>query len=325
MTLLAPLLEREAIGPNLVGHFGSMLIAAVKHPAMLIYLNNDNNFGPNSKIGKKGNGKGLNENLAREILELHTLGVNGGYTQNDIIELAKAISGWSVSRPDREEEIKLGGFHFRQRGHEPGKRKILLQHYNKTDLSQGEAILQDLARHPRTAQFICDKLARHFVSDIVEPSLIDKLVKTWLATGGHLESVYMTLIDASESWDNRASKFKTPYDFLISSSRAAGLDIWPDNKLYYSLSQLGQRPFSAGSPAGFPDTREHWDGADALFTRIEWSAQFSKRFRKLNALDIANTALADTLSTHSRQQLQRAESQEQALALFFMSPEFQQR
>lgn len=326
LTLLGPTLEREAVAPNLFGQFEDMLIAVTQHPAMLLYLNNEQSFGPNSKIGKKRKNKGINENLAREILELHTLGVNGGYQQADVIELAKAISGWSTARKNKADEIKRGGFNFRPTGHEPGARTVLGKKYTEEGLEQGVKILRDLARHPATAKFISTKIARHFAGDIPPNSLIERLEKTWLKTEGNLKSVYTSLVNSPEVWLRSVSKYKTPIEFFVSAHRAFGKYDSTPQVTTSSLTRLGQRPLNAGSPAGFPDTGNAWDGADALYARIEWSALVAKRNRrKINARSIATTAFGDTLSDRTRLAINRAESQEQAIALFLMSPEFQRR
>lgn len=322
MKFLAPTLEREAIAVNLSGRFDNMLIAVISHPAMLIYLNNEQSFGPSSRIGKRNARRGLNENLAREILELHTLGVNGGYTQQDVIELAKAISGWSVRR--KNEKTDRQGFVFRARGHEPGKRILLGRKYNSGGIDQGRAILRDLAVHPSTARFVSTKLARHFISDAPAETLVEKMTKRWLATGGDIREVVITLIDSPEAWQATQQKYKTPRELLISAGRAAGPGRLSPRASLVSLTELGQKPFSAGSPAGYGDTAADWDGADALHARIEWAAQFSKRSRR-NAIEMAEQSLGALMSKDTRRAILRAESQQQARTLLVMSPEFQRR
>ena len=178
MAGLSATLEREAIAPNLFGNFESMLLAVEQHPAMLIYLNNEKSFGPNSRISKRHK-KGLNENLAREILELHTLGVNGGYLQEDVIELAKAITGWSVFNPQKERNT---GFTFRKNGHEPGTRILLGKRYPNEGIEQGENMLRDLAMNPATVKYICYKLAHHFVGEAPLQSLLNNMENTCVKT-----------------------------------------------------------------------------------------------------------------------------------------------
>jgi uncharacterized protein (DUF1800 family) len=321
MTGLSATLEREAIAPNMLGNFGDLLLAVEQHPAMLIYLNNEKSFGPNSRMAKKRK-KGLNENLAREIMELHTLGVNGGYTQHDVIELAKAITGWSVKRPDKEKDT---GFIFREYGHEPGTRKLLGKSYPQDGLSQGQKMLTDLAMHPATAKYICYKIAHHFVSDIPSNTLLDKMENTWMKTEGNLTQVMNTLFDSQESWQAGTKKFKTPRDFVISTHRALSEKNIVDKWLLSSLTNLGQQPFNAGSPAGFSDDYQDWLGGNALMARIDWSARVSQSRKRVNTEEVMNSTLGDSISMNTYQAVMRAESRQQALTLLLMSPEFQWR
>ncbi|MBT6579055.1 MAG: DUF1800 domain-containing protein, partial [Cellvibrionales bacterium] len=193
LNVLAPLLEREAIAPHLFGRFEDMLVAVIKHPAMLIYLDNTRSMGPNSKVGLKRKKRGLNENLAREILELHTLGIDGGYRIGDIQTLAKAISGWSVSSP---KEAQQKGFVYRKDFHEPGQRRMFGKKYNERRATQqGERILRDLARHPSTALFVSRKLAQYFISDNPSDALVNSMAKKWKTTNGDLRAVIITLVE----------------------------------------------------------------------------------------------------------------------------------
>ncbi|MCM2680351.1 DUF1800 domain-containing protein [Echinimonas agarilytica] len=319
MVALAPTLEREAIAPYLTGSFEQMLLAVSQHPAMLIYLNNEQSFGPNSKMGKRG--KGLNENLAREILELHTLGVNSGYTQTDVVELAKGLSGWSVARPKKD---KRTGFIFRDRGHEPGTRTLLNSSYPESGVKQGQAMLKFLANHPKTAQHLCTKLARHFIADQPPTSLVEKLTQTWQRTQGNIKAVIETLIDANESWQTQRQKFKTPREFVISTMRAVGMQKTTERQLIQSLKTLGQQPFKAGSPAGYSDVASSWAGASAMMARIDWSAAVAAQ-QNFNAERILAQTLGLSVSDNTYRSVLRAESREQALTLLLMSPEFIRR
>ena len=321
MTGLSATLEREAISPHLLGDFAEMLLAVEQHPAMLIYLNNEKSFGPNSRMAKKRK-VGLNENLAREIMELHTLGVNGGYTQTDVVELAKAITGWSVKHPKRD---KGTGFIFRPYGHEPGTRTLLGKAYPHKKISQGEQMLRDLAMHPSTAQYVCQKIAQHFVGDNVPDTLIAKMQNTWLENNGNIKEVMVTLFSAEEAWLNEPQKFKTPREFVISTYRALGPKQVKNKMLFYSLDNLGQKPFNAGSPAGYSDDKSHWLGASALMARIEWSSLLSEQFPRLSSEKIMTTALGESMSQNTYQLVMRAESRQQSRTLFLMSPEFQRR
>lgn len=319
---LAPTLEREAIAPHLFGQFEGMLIAVTQHPAMLIYLNNQNSIGPSTKYAKKN--RGLNENLAREILELHTLGVNGGYTQQDVTELAKGITGWSVGRPGKDEQQ---GFVYRYNRHEPGERLLLGKTYAEQGLGQGKEMLKDLAKHSSTAHFVCTKIVRHFISDQPNPELVEHLTRTWIKTDGNLKAVFQALIKHPLAWQEQQRKLKTPREFVISSYRTLANKKLPIKFAFNALNQLGQAPFKAGSPAGYSDFTEDWNGASALMNKINWVAKLStrKNLRTLNIQETINNSFADTLSTHSYQMVTRAESRQQALTLLLMSPEFLRR
>ncbi len=321
MVGLAATLEREAIAPNLLGDFGDLLLAVEQHPAMLIYLNNEKSFGENSRIAKNKS-KGLNENLAREILELHTLGVNGGYSQQDVIELAKGITGWSVKNPKKE---RSAGFIFRQYGHEPGNRKLLGKDYPQKGIAQGQQMLRDLAMKPATAKYICYKLAHHFVSENPPLSLLAKMEATWLKTQGNIKQVMFCLFDADESWQESAQKFKTPREFIISTHRALAASKINDKALLATLTTLGQQPFQAGSPAGFSDEQSDWQGPSALMARIDWSALMSSYRKRANAEKMMKLTLGQDVSERTYQSVIRAESRQQALTLLLMSPEFQRR
>jgi len=319
MSAFAPTLEREAIGPNLLGSFNDLLMSVIKHPAMLIYLNNEKSAGNHSKLARKG--KGLNENLAREILELHTMGVNSGYNQNDVIALANGISGWSVKRPKKS---KSGGFTFLRAAHEPGNQTLLGDSYRQQGVEQGEAMLERLAKHPATVSYICRKIVTHFISDDPDPVLVNKLITRWQQTNGNIKQVMFALIDAQESWLPAQNKFKTPRDFVISSLRL--LDSKPKNTqmIIRTLSLLGQGPFKAGSPAGYGDTMSHWDGANALMTRIDWAAKLAnaRNAKKMSGVEPQLMAL---MSSRNYTMVMRAESRQQSLTLALMSPEFQRR
>lgn len=322
MRLYAPLLEREAIAPHLSGQFVDMLLAVEQHPAMLTYLNNEKSIGPDSPQGKKSK-KGLNENLGREILELHTLGVNAGYTQTDVRELAMAITGWSLVGP-KDDGF---GFMFRERTHQPGTRKVLNKNYSQPGVAQGEAILKDLAIHSATAQHISFKLARHFVADKPSEKLVAAMKKTWLATKGNISEVMKTMIEHADAWLPEQQKYKTPREFIVSVFRALD-SLEPVKleklKLVQGLRALGQEPFNAGSPAGYGDTASNWDGADALMARIEWANQLAAHI-KTPPVDLITAALGAQLSENSLKLIKRAESRQQGLVLALMSPEFQRR
>lgn len=325
MRFLAPTLDWDAIAPNLMGQFSTMLIAVASHPSMLLYLNNERSIGPNSSQGKKNKKRGLNENLAREILELHTLGVNGGYTQAEVIELAKALTGWSIAKSSKKKEYEAdNAFIYRELTHEPGSRHMLGKNYtsNIKPAEQGKQILNDLARHPSTAEHLCFKMARHFISDNPSKKLVKAMKETWLTTDGNLKSVVTTMIKSNYSWSDHKQKYKTPREFIISAYRAMSIDKVPSNQLISSLRHLAQTPYQAGSPAGYGDERVNWDGANALYAQIEWAAKLARQQRQHPITTITNTALKDQLNDQTKLIVNRAESQEQAISLFLMSPDF---
>jgi uncharacterized protein (DUF1800 family) len=339
---LAGAMEREAIRPRVMGDFSDLLLAVEKHPAMLLYLDNAASIGPNSKaasfLARRAKGRGrkvdINENLAREILELHTLGVNGGYTQTDVTTFAKAISGWSVGGQDNGRRFaKLGfdngtpgEFLFRDAFHEPGAKALLGQRYSQDGLRQGEAILRDLAVRPATAKHLAWKLARHFVADDPPPAVVERLMKVWLDSRGNLAKVYEALVDAPEAWDRPFAKFKTPADYIYSSYRALALRVPEGRRALQPFETLGQRHLNPGSPAGWPDTSADWDGPSALLKRIAWADVLAQRVGTgRNARELAPQLLGVTLSGETATAIARAESGAQALTLLLSSPEFMRR
>lgn len=337
---VAGLYENEAIRPHVSGRFVDMLLAAEKHPAMIVYLDNQRSVGPSSTLGKRANRRrsnqqtGLNENLAREILELHTLGVDGGYNQQDVTTFAKVITGWSIGGATdrgRFSDGTPGTFEFREAIHEPGARTILGRRYSQQGVKQGEAVLRDLATHPATAQHIATKLARHFVADDPPPSLVKRLTNAYLDSGGDLSTVYDAMIQAEESWQPGFTKYKTPHDFVISTLRA--FSALPRTRssnrprfVIEALDLLGQTPYKPGSPAGWPDTADHWGGADALYKRIEWSNTVARLVGgSANPVELGDAVLGDAFSARTRKTISRAESLPQGITLFLASPDFQRR
>ncbi len=331
---LAGSYELEAIRSNVLGNFKDMLFAVEQHPAMLLFLDQANSMGPNSLAATRRNKRkpnkksGLNENLAREILELHTLGVRSGYTQEDVTEFAKALTGWSIAKKKGKQRLIVGqnGFAYRPNIHEPGTRKLFNKTYAQTDHAQAIAILNDLAVHPATAQHIATKLARHFVSDHPPQSLIDKLATSFLKTDGDLKQLYTTLINAPEVWQSSAVKFKTPWEWVISSLRGFGQRDLKKIKMAQLMKQLSQPIWQPGSPAGYDDTAAAWASPSALMKRVELAQRYSKRIgRRLDARKLVDTLLLGEISEASRTQIMRAESPSTALALLLVCPEFLRR
>lgn len=323
LAILAPTLERDAIAPNLFGQFADMLIAVEQHPAMLIFLNNERSSGPNSPMGKKM--RGLNENLAREILELHTLGVDGGYTIEDIKQLAMAISGWNVNRNNKRYK---SGFIFRSKAHEPGIRNILGKSYAAGGVNQGQAVLRDLAMHRQTAEFVSYKLAQHLVADKPPQALVAAMTKTWIKTEGNIKAVVTTLVKHAQSWEAEAKKYKTPREFIVSALRAVNSEKVTDQTLLKvslrALIQMGHKPFASGSPAGYSQLNRDWIGSDALMKRIDWVNFISKRTAFAPQV-LASRVFDSQLSPLTVKLLAGAESRTQGLAMLLLSPEFQRR
>lgn len=314
-------LEREAIRPNVMGKFEDMLLAVARHPVMLAYLDNIQSVGPNSRGGRFKD-VGLNENYARETLELHTLGVNGGYAQDDVIALAKILTGWSVDRTS-------GAFTFRKAAHEPGAKTLLGERYSKAGVSQGESALKGLARHPSTARHIAEKLARHMRADAPPDTLVERLERTFIKTNGDLGALSRTLIDSPEMWEADQAKFKTPNEFIVSALRAlnaGGPDSPVPDRLALSFDLMAQRPFFAPSPAGWPDGAADWAGPSAVKQRLEWSQQIAAMAGgKANPAQLGEAVLGDLLGETTRFHVAGAESGAQGLTLMLMAPEFQRR
>jgi uncharacterized protein (DUF1800 family) len=339
---LAGAMEREAIRPLVTGNFADLLLAVEKHPAMLLYLDNASSIGPNSTAAKfvarrgKGNARkvDINENLAREILELHTLGVTGGYTQTDVTTFAKAISGWSIGGQDHGRRLaKLGSdngepgeFFFREPAHEPGSKTLLGRRFSQVGLRQGEAILRDLATRPATAKHLSTKLARHFIADDPPPAVVERLAKAWLDSRGNLMKVYEALVESPEAWEQPFAKFKTPADYIYSAYRALDVPVPAGRRALLPFEALGQRNLDPGSPAGWPDTSADWDGPSAVLKRIAWADVVSQRLGNgRNAREVAPRVLGATLSGETATAIARAESGAQALTLLLASPEFMRR
>jgi uncharacterized protein (DUF1800 family) len=339
---LAGTLENEAIRPHVNGRFVDLLTAAVKHPAMIVFLDNQLSAGADSAAARLVAARfaaphgspvgprrqfGINENLAREILELHTLGVDGGYTQQDVTSFAQIITGWSVGGGDgRLAGGDVGRFYFRDNLHQPGAKAFLGKSYPQYGEAQGLAVLADLANHPSTAHFIATKLVRHFVADDPPAAAVERVARAYRESRGELPRVYAALIDAPEAWDNQLRKFKTPEDFVFSTLRA--LDVAPQKpqEVIRSFELLGQRQYTPGSPAGWADTAKSWDGPDALMHRVVWAARIAERFEQgQSALDVAASCLGGFARPDTLTALKRASSGSQALALLLMSPEFQRR
>jgi uncharacterized protein (DUF1800 family) len=321
-TIQAGAYEREAIRPHVLGKFVDLLTAAETHPAMLTYLGNAASMGPNSVAGINRD-RGLNENLGREILELHTLGVRTGYSQDDVLSFAKVITGWTTYVPDLPE--RGGEFLFYQRMHEPGPQTVLGKAYRDNGLEQGRAVLQDLARHPATALHIATKLARHFVADDPPEALVETLRKRFVETDGDLWQVSRALVEAPEAWAQEQAKLKRPSEWMMSYMRAAG---FPGNArlLTPTLTRLGEPLWRPPAPKGFPDREGDWiDGIAHRLDTANSIAQNPQNVERIDPKAMLETALGPLASADTRAAVNRAESKQQAIALLLMAPEFQRR
>jgi uncharacterized protein (DUF1800 family) len=317
--------EGDAIRPNVLGRFEDLLLAAVRHPAMLLYLDQARSTGPNSRLGRRANGQGLNENLAREILELHTLGVRSGYTQEDVTELARALTGWTLPGEDVLDGAP-STFRFVAAMHEPGQRKLLGRNYPDDGEHQARAILHDLATAPATARHIATKLARHFVADIPPPALVQRLSDAFLRSGGEMRSVYRELLAAPETWAAGGGKFKSPWDWTISSLRALGRREIAPAQLGTLMTQLGQPVWRPGSPAGFGDTDAAWAASDALLRRVEAAQGLAAQAGDaVDARALAPRVLPGALGERTSRAIALSETPATALALLLASPEFLRR
>ena len=314
--------EREAIRAHVLGRFVDMLRAVETHPAMLLYLDNARSIGPTSQAGKN-RGRGLNENLAREILELHTLGVRTVYTQDDVTSFAKVITGWSII-PPAQDPGRGGEFTFNPRMHEPGTQTVIGQAYADAGFDQGRRVLADLARHPATAQHVAHKLARHFVADDPALALVERLAKRFRDTEGDLKEVAKTLVAAPEAWAMPRSKLRRPTEWIVASLRATGVSITDIRPVMQVQNLLGEPLWRPPAPNGFADDDATW--LDGLSQRLDVANQMATRIAAAadpNA--VFEEVLAPIASAETRRTVARAESRTQALALLLMAPEFQRR
>jgi uncharacterized protein (DUF1800 family) len=319
--------EADAIRPNVLGRFEDLLLAVVRHPAMLLYLDQAQSIGPQSAMAlraqeRQQRARGLNENLAREILELHTLGVRSGYTQDDVTEFARALTGWTLPGDDGGDAT----FRFVPALHEPGPRTILGRTYADGGEQQARAVIHDLVAAPGTALHIARKLARHFVADDPPPALVQRLADTFARTGGDLPSVYRELVTSPQAWSSAGSKFKSPWDWAVSSLRALGQRAIPPNQAAALMTQLGQPVWRPGSPAGYNDLAASWAAPDALMRRVEVAQRLAQEAgSSVDARSLAPRVLPGAVSDATTAGIARAESGATALALLLVSPEFLRR
>lgn len=312
--------EREAIRGHVLGGFGEMLLAAETHPGMLLYLDNVRSMGPRSPAGIRQR-KGLNENLARETLELHTLGVRTGYTQGDVVRLAKVITGWTLT-PFKQDPIHGGEFAFNARQHEPGDEAVIGTTYPDTGVEQGRAVLARLARHPATAAHIARKLARSFVADEPPPALVERLRRRFLDTDGNLKELARTLVMAPEAWDAPRDKLKPPGQWIVAALRAAAVASPDIGTVLQAHVMLGAPLWRPPAPNGFSDLSADW--LSGLSERLDVANQIARRVAGLiDPQAVIDVALGPLATADTRHAIAGAESRPQSLALLLMSPEFQ--
>lgn len=331
-------LERDVIRPHVLGRFEDMLLGVMEHPAMVAFLDNASSIGPNSPIGRSW-GAGLNMNLAREILELHTLGVGGGYGEGDVAALAAIISGWSYVR-GWEAQYRLNGGNRRNRGqfiyrddwHEPGAQSVLGRSYAQPGIRQGRAVLTDLARHPSTAQFLAFKLVRHFLTDTPTPDLVDPLAEAFRRSDGSLRAVARALVELPQAWTLPATKLRTPYELQVAEMRATGRTYDPKERWPFTepLRALRHLPWERGPPDGYTEDSAYWMSPDAMRIRVEtaqlnaWALQRIRNYRR-RPMELARSLFDAALSGPSREAIAAAPDQLRGIATVFMIPEFQRR
>jgi uncharacterized protein (DUF1800 family) len=347
--LVAPLAgsyEREAIRPHVLGRFEDMVMASAKHPAMLAYLDNFQSIGPNSRGAQAGRGRGqrgLNENYARELLELHTLGVDGGYTQQDVQELARVLTGWTIggvggggvlagavralrgrgARADADGPVT---FAFQELLHEPGAKTVLGVRYQPAGVAEGEQAIRALCRHASTARFVARKLVAHVVGDTPPPAAVDRVARVFRDSDGDLRRVSAALIDLPEAWGDDARKFRTPQEWVVAVLRALGTDTVNDQSIQV-LRQLRHPLWSPQAPKGFGDTMQEWADPDSLLNRAELARTLARRVRAARLyprqlLDVVDLPQADPLT---RLAADASIAADERIALVLAAPAFQWR
>ncbi len=313
--------EREAIRPHVLGRFSDMLLAVESHQAMLLYLDNSQSIGPDSRAGER-TGRGLNENLGREIMELHTLGVDGGYTQDDVEALARILTGWSIAGL---KEPATGSFRFRPFAHEPGAKTLLGKRYEEGGQAEGIAALTDLAAHPATARHVAKKLAIHFIADDPPKDAVERIAHSFLESGGDLRHVSDAVVREDAAWRGPFAKVRAPTDLAIAACRVTGT--MPQGKQWaQSLRMLDQLPFYAPQPSGWPDDAASWISPEAVLRRAQWCETFANRVPDApDPSALASASLGDAAPAEIVDAIARAPSRRDGLALLLASAEFQRR
>jgi uncharacterized protein (DUF1800 family) len=307
----------EAIRPNITGQFENMVLAVMRHPAMLLYLDNAASVGPNSPGGLQSH-RGLNENLARECMELHTVSPASGYTQEDVTSFARILTGWSV-------EIKNDpqGFVFRPRIHEPGEHTLMGRAFPEGE-EGGVQALRFLANHHATHRFLATRLVQHFVDDVPPPAAVRHIEGILRDTRGDLGAAAAGLIELNEAW-TPATKLRTPQDLVVASFRALDVPLDPSPPFLGVLSGLGQPLWTAPAPNGWSDSAADWSGPEAMMRRIDWAFAFSGRIGDRDPIAIADATLGPLYREATRDAMTHAGSRRESLALLLTSPDFQRR
>ncbi len=328
LTLLVADMIRTAIRPNVTTSFPEMLSAVTKHPAMLVYLNQNRSVGPNSEIGQRRE-RGLNENLAREILELHTLGVGGGYGQKDVREFAELLTGLATSQR---------GFEFRPRMAEPGAERVLGRKYGdngRAELADVEDALRDLALHPQTADHLATKLVVHFIGAPADPGLVRDMARAYREAGGRLNPMYRVMLEHESAWSLPLLKAKTPFDYVVSAFRAYGLtgrdirQMKTDDfrkTVQLPVARMGQPFLQPAGPNGWPEEPEAWITPSNLAARVIWAHETAQRFaRERDPRVFLDETLGPIASPQLASAVAGAETRFEGVAVVLASPEFNRR
>jgi uncharacterized protein (DUF1800 family) len=314
---LAGAFVRDAIRPHVTGCFQDMLLAVARHPAMLIYLDNARSVGPNSPGGMRAE-RGLNENMARECLELHTVSPDSGYSQADVTAFARILTGWSI-----ELNNEPAGFVFRPRVHEPGE-QTLMGHSFPDGEDGGIEALRFLANHSSTHRFLATKLVCHFVADTPPPGAVRRIEGILRDTKGDLGAAAAGIAGLDEAW-TPGTKIRAPLDLVVAAFRALEVPVDPSPPYLAILAGLGQPLWTAPAPNGWPDTAADWSGPEAMMRRIDWAFAVSGRIGDRDPMAIAETSLGPLFRPATRDAMARAGSRREAMTLLLTSPEFQRR
>jgi uncharacterized protein (DUF1800 family) len=318
----ADLYENEAIRPHIFGNFRDMLGAVTKHPLMLVYLDNVVSVGPNSSYGQE-RGKGLNENLARELMELHTLGVDGGYTQADVRALAKILTGWTVTPIEHADPIQL---RFLANRHEPGEKLLLGRTIPEGGQAELETALDMLASSPKTARHIARKLAAHFIADDPPENVVSVIEQRFIETGGDLKAVTRALIEHPASWNPDARKVLLPEDWSVALARLAGMDgARAAPILQTATTSLGQRVYGAPSPKGWPDSVGAWLTPETVIARASWALKIMEEWSVETDPRLLVTSYGFVEGEDAVRAITGAPSRSDGLALIAASPRFNLR